>query len=153
MKTQKQIQSEETPVPIIKKKKEIPHLQPMCPKCGGICKLLLPTQPQEEWEQREWGGWKIVSDMLDHPDENGIYNTSKCYKELYDFISNLISEIRKEERERIAGIINDRCLVAYCDKDVDAGSSEERKILDVTNRVLEEIANSVMEDLRFSRTN
>ena len=41
---------------------------------------------REEWETEEWGGWKIVSDMLDNPDEFGIYPTSKCYKALYDFV-------------------------------------------------------------------
>lgn len=40
----------------------------------------------EKYSSEEWGGWKIVSDMLDHPDEYGIYPTSKCYQELYDFV-------------------------------------------------------------------
>ena len=41
---------------------------------------------KEDWQKEEWNGWKIVSDMLDHPDEIGIYNTSKCYRELYEFV-------------------------------------------------------------------
>ena len=74
-----------------------------------------------EYEQEAWGGWKIVSDMLDHPDENGIYQTSKCYKELYDFVVRYaeakVKEARKDhnlamyhvgvedERERIVKIL------------------------------------------------
>ena len=41
---------------------------------------------EENYDKEEWGGWKIVSDMLDHPDENGIYPTSKCYQKLYEFV-------------------------------------------------------------------
>jgi len=41
---------------------------------------------EKKCNQEEWGGWKFVSDMLDHPDENGLYPTSKCYEELYDFV-------------------------------------------------------------------
>ena len=35
----------------------------------------------ENYEKEEWSGWKIISDMLDSPDENGIYQTSeeKCW--------------------------------------------------------------------------
>ena len=40
----------------------------------------------DEHEREEWGGWKIVANMLDSPDKCGIYSTSKCYKELYDFV-------------------------------------------------------------------
>ena len=43
------------------------------------------TELREEHEQEEWGGWKFVSEMLDTP-VNGIYQTSKCYKQLYDFV-------------------------------------------------------------------
>ena len=41
---------------------------------------------KENHNKEEWGGWKILEDMLDHPDENGIYPTSKCYQELYEFV-------------------------------------------------------------------
>ena len=40
----------------------------------------------EKYNEEEWGGWKIVSDMLDKPDKNGIYPTSECYQKLYDFV-------------------------------------------------------------------
>ena len=46
--------------------------------------IIIPVS-REESEKEEWGGWKIVSNMLDNP-TNGIYPTSKCYKELYDFV-------------------------------------------------------------------
>jgi len=39
----------------------------------------------EDSDKPEWGGWKIVSNMLDHPDEYGLYPTSKCYRELFEF--------------------------------------------------------------------
>ena len=70
----------------------IPSKNPMEEECGACCKFPPKCkgkdckchQPQEEdWEKEEWEGWKIVSEMLDNPDENGIYNTSKCYKKLY----------------------------------------------------------------------
>jgi hypothetical protein len=35
---------------------------------------------EEKAQSEEWGAWKFVSDMLDNPDENGIYQTSKCYE-------------------------------------------------------------------------
>jgi len=63
---------------------------------------------KEDYEQEEWGGWKIVSDMLDHPDESGIYPTSKCYKELYDFVvaqkKKTLTQQRTELKEKIKGI-------------------------------------------------
>jgi len=40
----------------------------------------------EDWDKEEWGGWKIVSDMLDNPNKYGGYQTSKCYKKLYKFV-------------------------------------------------------------------
>jgi len=56
-------------------------------------------------KKEEWGGWKIVSDMLDHPDENGIYPTSECYQKLYGFVMAQKEEARQEERERIKKLI------------------------------------------------
>lgn len=61
----------------------------------------------EEWEREEWGGWKFVSDMLDNPDGIGIYPTSKCYKQLYDFVCLQKTKAIQEERDRIVKIIND----------------------------------------------
>jgi len=51
----------------------------------------------ENSQKEEWGGWKIVSDMLDKPDEFGIYPTSECYQKLYEFVC----EQKQNERERI----------------------------------------------------
>ncbi len=48
----------------------------------------------------EWGAWKFVSDMLDNPDEYGIYPTSKCYEKIYDFVveqKTLAYELGKKE--------------------------------------------------------
>ena len=58
----------------------------------------------ENWNKEEWGGWKIVSDMLDNPDENGIYRTSECYEKLYEFVCNqkqkaIASAAEARERE------------------------------------------------------
>ncbi len=40
----------------------------------------------ENYNKEEWGGWKIVSDMLENPDKNEIYPTSECYQKLYEFV-------------------------------------------------------------------
>jgi len=54
----------------------------------------------ENHNKEEWGGWKIVSDMLDNPYENGIYPTSECYQKLYEFVCSQkqrkVEEIRSE---------------------------------------------------------
>jgi len=56
-------------------------------------------------QKEEYEGWKIVSDMLDNPDKNGIYPTTKCYKELYQFVlkqkENAIAEYKKELTEKV----------------------------------------------------
>ncbi len=57
-------------------------------------------------DRKEWGGWKIVSDMLDNPDEHEIYPTSKCYQKLYEFVcerekavlDEVLGKIKKEFR-------------------------------------------------------
>lgn len=41
---------------------------------------------EKKAESEEWGAWKYVSDMLDNPDEHGIYPTSKCYEQIHDFV-------------------------------------------------------------------
>ena len=64
---------------------------------------------KENYNKEEWGGWKIVSNMLDHPDENGIYPTSKCYQKLYEFVvaqkkkanQDLLEKIKTETMEII----------------------------------------------------
>jgi len=56
---------------------------------------------EELSKKEEWGGWKFVSDMLDKPNEHGIYPTGECYKKLYDFVVEQKSATAKEIRERI----------------------------------------------------
>ena len=47
---------------------------------------------EEKQQSEEWGAWKFVSEMFDvpHPDKDladcGIYNTSKCYEQIHDFV-------------------------------------------------------------------
>lgn len=42
----------------------------------------------ENHEREEWGGWKIISDMLDNHDPriDGIYKTSEAYQKLFEFV-------------------------------------------------------------------
>ena len=58
---------------------------------------------KENYEKEEWGGWKIVSEMLNNPDAspdaNGVYLTSKCYQELYEFVMAQKEKAREEVRE------------------------------------------------------
>ena len=56
---------------------------------------------KEEYNQPEWGGWKFVSEMLDNPDSIRIYNTSKCYKQLYDFVREQKSQTLKQQKEEM----------------------------------------------------
>lgn len=60
---------------------------------------------EEKSQTEEWGAWKFVSDMLGNPDESGIYPTSKCYEQMYDFVVEQKEKARQigaeEERERI----------------------------------------------------
>jgi hypothetical protein len=51
---------------------------------------------EEKAQSEEWGAWKFVSDMLDNPDENGIYQTSKCYEQIHDFVVNQKKKLAKE---------------------------------------------------------
>ena len=60
-------------------------------------------------ETEEWGGWKIVSDMLDKPDAIGIYSTSECYQKLYEFVcqqkEKAVEDYKAELREKIDDIV------------------------------------------------
>ena len=73
-----------------------------------------PT-PDTEWEKEEWGAWKFVSEMLDNPDEHGIYPTSKCYKQIYDFVvaqkEKAISSRDTYWRERVEEAVKE--LLSY----------------------------------------
>ena len=55
----------------------------------------------ENHEKEEWGAWKIVSDMLDKPDENGIYPTSECYQKLYEFVCNQKQQLLESLEEEV----------------------------------------------------
>ena len=63
------------------------------------------TTKKENYEKEEWGGWKIVSDMLDHPDKNRTYQTSECYQKLYDFVMAQKRQARQRERKRVKEMI------------------------------------------------
>jgi hypothetical protein len=56
---------------------------------------------KQNCEKEEWGGWKIVSDMLDHPDNIGIYPTGKCYQKLYEFV---VAQKKKARKKMIKDI-------------------------------------------------
>lgn len=56
---------------------------------------------QENYNKEEWGGWKIVSNMLDNPDDYGIYPTGKCYQELYDFVVAQKTKALKAQQDSI----------------------------------------------------
>ena len=58
----------------------------------------------EDSQKEEWGGWKIVSDMLDNPDKTGIYNTSECYQKLYNFVISQKQQARAEMKEKILNL-------------------------------------------------
>lgn len=46
-----------------------------------------PTKTfMEKAASEEWGAWKFVSEMLDNPNESGIYPTSVCYEKIHDFV-------------------------------------------------------------------
>lgn len=71
----------------------------------------------ENHEKEEWGAWKIVSDMLDKPDENGIYPTSECYQKLYEFVCNqkqqLLESLEEEIEKRYSEKITENQLGEY----------------------------------------
>ena len=46
-----------------------------------------PAEGKENWTGEKYGVWKIISKMLDNPDENGMYQTTKCYKEIDNIIA------------------------------------------------------------------
>jgi hypothetical protein len=54
---------------------------------------------EEKSKNEEWGAWKFVSNMLDTPDPNGIYQTSKCYELIHDFVVEQKAKARKEATE------------------------------------------------------
>jgi hypothetical protein len=73
-------------------------------------------------QHAEWGGWRIVSDMLDKPDEDGIYPTSECYERLHDFVvEQKIEAARQILLDVLAGLPGDVDLSSHnfkCKEDV-----------------------------------
>lgn len=67
----------------------------------------------EKLNSEEWKGWKIVSEMLDNPDENGIYSTSKCYEQLYDFVCKQKNQALSQQKEGMKKDIKD-CFWRHC---------------------------------------
>ena len=62
----------------------------------------------EDYKKEEWGGWKIVSEMLDNPDEDHLYPTSKCYQKLYEFVCKQKDKAKEETKREIMGIIEEK---------------------------------------------
>lgn len=65
------------------------------------CPRYQNSEESADYTKPEWDGWKIISDMLDNPDENGIYPTSKAYQQLYDFVVSHKQQAIQAERTRI----------------------------------------------------
>lgn len=59
------------------------------------------TYLEEISDKEEWGGWKIVSEMLDNPDKHGLYQTSECYKKLYEFVMDQKTKARNEVCDKL----------------------------------------------------
>ena len=86
------------------------------------------------WEGEKYGIWKIISEMLDHPIDSGIYHTSKCYKEIDSVIDILVSRAEQagyeKERQRIETIIELESIKFYTDHSYDNGYTDAcKKIL------------------------
>lgn len=92
---------------------------------------------KENWEKEEWGGWKIVSNMLDHPDKNGIYSTSKCYQELYEFVVSQKEKARQEEKAKLRQLIEE----SKTRKTLDFGKDGQEELISRTE-LLEKIGAS-----------
>lgn len=82
------------------------------------------TSEKDNSKKEEWGGWKIVSDMLDNPYENGIYRTSECYQKLYEFVVEQKAQSRREVLDKLIrdvecnGHITTDELIAFRDKEL-----------------------------------
>jgi len=78
-----------------------------CPVCNqmtnhldGVCQKCKDKEPHET---EEWGAWKIVEKMLDNPCGCGVYQTSECYQELYEFVMLQKQKARDETRDTPMG--------------------------------------------------
>ena len=77
----------------------------------------------ENSQKPEWGGWKFVSEMLDNPEPTGMYQTTKCYRKLYEFVVEQKAQARAEERARLAKVLEgmkihkgNNCNVIDCER-------------------------------------
>lgn len=126
-----------------------------CPeRTGGECNAEPPKEEQpRESEKEEWGGWKIVSDMLDHPYKDGLYPTSKCYKELYDFVIDQKEKARREvvdtilkmaegtKKEHRVFECTQKDYEDWCDIKICPNAKEERSY----NQALSDLATKIRE--------
>ena len=78
--------------------------------------------------------------MLDNPDKDGLYPTSKCYQELYDFVVKQKQKALSRQREEIIEIVKENIIE---DKQIIAETPEykfARGLLNVKlKRILTEI--------------
>lgn len=65
---------------------------------------LAPQDMNKNWKKEEWGGWIIVSDMLEHPIANGVYGTSECYQRLYKFVLAQKAEVHNKIKNDLLAI-------------------------------------------------
>ena len=95
----------------------------------------LMEKPQEGWEKLaetpQWGAWKIVSDMLDKPNEFGIYPTSECYKKLYDFVCEREAIAQREALKKVGEAVLklQSCKDPICKSGYDHAKREVLQIL------------------------
>ena len=98
---------------------------------------------EQKINSKEWGGWKIVSDMLDNPDESGIYPTSKCYEKLHDFVVEMLRQAQEDLLKTIIkelGVMEKSDMTNECDcgREVEfAGFGYNRAVSDI-EKLLEE---------------
>ena len=57
---------------------------------------------KEEELRQKWitGRTLIISEMLDNPDEDGIYPTTKCFTELDDLHNDLMQQYAQQEKKK-----------------------------------------------------
>jgi len=70
----------------------------------------------EDYKKEEWGGWKIVSEMFDNPDEDHLYPTSKCYQKLYEFVMAQKNKARRETKKEILQVVLEDVPTKYQDR-------------------------------------
>lgn len=79
------------------------------------------TTGEQKWTKEEWGAWKFVSEMLDNPDKDGLYPTSKCYEQIYDFV---VEQKKQSLKQLIDGLVES--LDGKREKDLSDKDIEDR---------------------------